>query len=143
MAASLETRNLVGSALAALLAGAAFLAMFQALQRTERVVRARSQINLALHALDQGLSSLKDAETSQRGFLLTGRENYLGPYDSGRREARASLEAFQALEVARTFPVEDPVEDIDQLKALTEAKLGELARTVQLAQSGKREREGL
>ena len=27
------------------------------------------------------LSALKDAETGQRGFLLTGRERYLDPYD--------------------------------------------------------------
>lgn len=29
------------------------------------------------------LSALKDVETGERGFVITGRENYLEPYDSG------------------------------------------------------------
>jgi CHASE3 domain sensor protein len=33
-------------------------------------------------ALDQLLSSAKDAETGQRGFLLTGNEDYLQPYNA-------------------------------------------------------------
>ena len=33
-----------------------------------------------LDASDDLLSALRDAETGQRGFLLTGDENYLDPY---------------------------------------------------------------
>src|SRR5579859_4755414 len=41
---------------------------------------------IALAATDL-LSALKDAETGQRGFLLTGRESYLDPY----RHAEAAV----------------------------------------------------
>src|ERR1700754_1462306 len=33
-------------------------------------------------AMDTLLSDLQDAETGQRGFLLTGNEKYLEPYDA-------------------------------------------------------------
>ncbi len=46
-----------------------------------QVVRTRE----VLAALDDYLSLLGDAETGQRGFLLTGDESYLTPY----REATA------------------------------------------------------
>jgi len=38
--------------------------------RTERIVSLNEDL----------LSALKDAETGQRGFLLTGRDEYLEPY---------------------------------------------------------------
>src|SRR5262245_41640335 len=37
-----------------------------------------------LEQLNGILSSLKDAETGQRGFLLTGEERYLEPYTSAK-----------------------------------------------------------
>ena len=33
-------------------------------------------------SLDNLLSAMKDAETGQRGFLITGDEKYLTPYDT-------------------------------------------------------------
>ena len=36
--------------------------------------------NEVLDALDDVLSTMKDAETGERGFLLTGDERYLEPY---------------------------------------------------------------
>src|SRR3569833_245966 len=35
-----------------------------------------------MQRMDALLSSVKDAETGQRGYLLTGRESYLEPYDT-------------------------------------------------------------
>src|SRR5271166_3113086 len=37
------------------------------------------------------LSALKDAETGERGFLLTGQESYLGPYRSALQEIPKAL----------------------------------------------------
>src|SRR5215471_8116509 len=36
-----------------------------------------------IDALDTLLSAAKDAETGERGFLITGDERYLEPYDVG------------------------------------------------------------
>ena len=38
------------------------------------------------------LSALKDAETGQRGYLLTGRTDYLEPYNSALSVVRRNLE---------------------------------------------------
>jgi CHASE3 domain sensor protein len=36
-----------------------------------------------LNTLESSLSTLKDAETGQRGYLITGDETYLQPYNEG------------------------------------------------------------
>jgi PAS domain S-box-containing protein len=41
-----------------------------------------------MQKLEQVLSVMKDAETGQRGFLLTGRNIYLQPYNGAYRQAR-------------------------------------------------------
>jgi len=42
-----------------------------------------------LTALEDVLSTVKDAETGQRGYLLTGKDSYLDPYDVALRARRA------------------------------------------------------
>jgi CHASE3 domain sensor protein len=44
-----------------------------------------------LHAL---LTSLVEQETGQRGFLLTGRDSFLEPYERGRRQTEATLDGL-------------------------------------------------
>ena len=39
-----------------------------------------------LTTLEVTLSQLKDAETGQRGYVITGNEQYLEPYQAARRE---------------------------------------------------------
>ena len=43
------------------------------------------------------LSRVKDAETSQRGFLLTGDESYLVPYNSAQAMLPAELAALKTI----------------------------------------------
>lgn len=74
-----------------------------------------------------------DAETGQRGYLLTGRREYLRPYE----QALADIaQAFLALDLyygaqpgARTL--------LDQLHGLSATRLSELARTIELRESGR------
>jgi len=42
------------------------------------------------------LSDLKDAETGQRGYLLTGESRYLAPYERARKQLPNSLAALRA-----------------------------------------------
>ena len=63
-----------------------------------------------------------DAETGQRGYVLTGRKDYLEPYDVGRRSV---IEALQALE--RHYGKKpEPAAILDQLRSRIETKLSEL-----------------
>ncbi|SIT24578.1 hypothetical protein SAMN05421788_106150 [Filimonas lacunae] len=47
--------------------------------------------------LEKSMSYLKDAETSQRGYLLTGRESFLGPYKGAYDSAHASVRRVKEL----------------------------------------------
>ncbi len=77
--------------------------------------------------------SILDAESGQRGYLLTDRKDYLQPYDTavGRiGEAYAFLDAYYAREPAA-------IEVLKKMRDLTDTKLSELALTIQLHQEGK------
>ena len=71
---------------------------------------------------------LRGAETGQRGFLLTGRTDYLAPYEAALRQVSVLEGALSRL------TADDPVEQerLRTLGALIEEKLEELAQTVQL-----------
>lgn len=80
------------------------------------------------------LSDLKDAETGQRGYLLTGRDEYLEPYNSARGAIGSDLDL---LEQHVTRP--ENRARVPRLKQLTASKLSELEMTVDLARKGNRE----
>src|SRR6478609_1040093 len=51
--------------------------------RTLTVSAEQSNISSEVHdATTELLSAMADAETGQRGFLITGRDEYLGPYNN-------------------------------------------------------------
>ena len=54
------------------------------------------------------MRGMQDAETGQRGYLLTGDENYLEPYLAGRDDIErelSNLEAFAAAEPGQVAEV--------------------------------------
>jgi CHASE3 domain sensor protein len=59
----------------------------------ERVVHTFSVVE----QLETLLSTLKDAETGQRGFLLTGVESYLKPYEKAKAELPAEFASLRGL----------------------------------------------
>ena len=84
----------------------------------------------------QGLvSTLKDAETGQRGYLLTGRESYLEPFLNAKRVLPDQFVNLRAL------LGDDPAQrtHLDTLQALANDKLNELMDTVQLRRAGQTE----
>ena len=77
-------------------------------------------------ALDQMLQSMLNAETGQRGYLLTRDERYLRPYE----QAVSSIHAH--LETLRSAYDEDEAGDFEQLSQLIGRKLSEMELTVRL-----------
>ena len=78
------------------------------------------------------LSTLQDAETGQRGYLLTGNPDYLQPYKTAT--ARVAQD-FAWLEGA-PFADGGRIRRLEHVRELATAKLAELGRTVSLWQSG-------
>jgi CheY-like chemotaxis protein/signal transduction histidine kinase len=82
-------------------------------------------------ALSEILSAAQDAETGQRGFLLTGNERYLEPYRAALASIPARLESIRAT-------TQDNVGQQARLKELTgrlDDKLAELKETIELRRS--------
>ena len=77
-------------------------------------------------------NSLSDAETGERGYLLSGREEYLQPYT----DALATIPRSVAW--LRDYYAKDPVGAplMGRLESLTDEKLSEMATTLRLHQSG-------
>ena len=84
-----------------------------------------------LAALDDVLSAVKDAETGQRGYLLTGNEAYLSPYNAAAQEIGSRLEALRRLTL--NSPAQQ--DRLTTLKQRVDAKFGELKRSIDLRQS--------
>lgn len=82
--------------------------------------------------LNDLVKSLLDAETGQRGYLLTERREYLRPYDQAQKQTRtllAWLTAYYAKD-PKTAPT------MVEVAKETESKLSELATTIELHDRG-------
>lgn len=77
-------------------------------------------------------SSMQDAETGQRGYLLTGNERYLAPY----RAALSDIDARFATIATLTRDNPDQQARVAPLRARIDGKLAELKETIALRQSG-------
>lgn len=79
------------------------------------------------------LRGLQDAETAQRGYLLTGREEYLSPFASGRAEVErelALIEAQAGSNLAR-------IAEAKLLRSIVTGKIDEMALTIELRRRGR------
>ncbi|MEG4441912.1 CHASE3 domain-containing protein [Microcoleus sp. AT9_B5] len=81
-----------------------------------------------LTELEAALSTLKDAETGQRGYLLTGEERYLEPYHSAIARVNEQIFGLQQL----TADNKRQQQRIRDLKIAIDSKLDELEKTINL-----------
>jgi CHASE3 domain sensor protein len=72
-----------------------------------------------LSALTRVVSSLRDAEAIQRGYLISGNEKYLAPYQRARQEIDRQFSQLHAL----TRDDSDQMPSIKALQAVATAKL--------------------
>jgi two-component sensor histidine kinase/CHASE3 domain sensor protein len=117
---------------ATLLALALAIGQTIASQREARSVgRASSDALLATHEV---LEATLDAETGQRGYLLTRNEAYLQPYVSARHRLDTSLDKLRT--ILRSNPVLGDDRSMERLSRLIDDKVAELDRTVSLTRAG-------
>ena len=91
----------------------------------QEAARATQQIAAA----DGVLDALQDAETAERGFLLTGRVIYLAPYQHGQTRLEASLDSLSRLAADSPWLGQA----LPDLRRLAEARFADLARTLVIA----------
>lgn len=95
-----------------------------ALDARRRLVAQRSIVE----QLDHTVSVLREAEMGQRGFLLTGREYYLEPYDKALAEIPANLDRLRYL--VSTGDLE--AGPVGRVVELTGQNMAELRQEIQL-----------
>ncbi len=116
--------------LALLAAAGSVAASFQSEHHTRAEMHAIAAHRVSLRLV---FTDLMEAETGQRGFLLTGREDFLAPYLRARAELPGRLKKLE--DASRTS---DNKLETARLKALASAKIAELEQTVRLVRSGRR-----
>lgn len=79
-----------------------------------------------LEKLEMVLSDLKDAETGQRGFIITGMEIYLEPYNSALRSVKKDISDLKQLTIDNAIQQQQ----INKLNALITSKFDELETTI-------------
>jgi signal transduction histidine kinase len=119
--------------LAALAALAMFLISESSYQQATKTFEGLGTQDMARTMIQTLWRSLIDAETGQRGYLLTGRQEYLRPYDAGQAEAK------QALDWLNSYYSTDPYTDqlMKRVHQASRNTLAELAETLRLYDNGK------
>lgn len=99
------------------------------LERSFEMVTRTFAVERAVQSL---VSSLVDAETGQRGFLLTRRDVYLQPYESGRARLGQHVSDLRAL------TADDPAQQarLDELQPLIRERVALLDETIALERRG-------
>jgi methyl-accepting chemotaxis protein len=114
----------------ALLAGIGVVA-YRSLDSLTNTSYAVAHAHVVIERVTGLTSALKDAETGQRGFVITGDDAYLEPYHS-------ALQALPRLiDDLRELTADDASQQrrLSQVDPLVSAKLGELKRTIDTRRS--------
>ena len=104
-------------------------------------VRAQSHFEGAMAARDTRVaavelrSALQTAEASQRGFVTTGNEIYLGPYQSAKSQAKRHLSALQTFLPSYA----GSTVTLKRLSAIIAAKFDQFDKTIALKGDGRGE----
>ncbi len=122
----------------AIFAAKVFAVLVIAIMSYLSIVRAQETADLVAHTLEvidkvEGvITATKDAESGQRGFLLTNDQNYLEPYVAARAAMASDMAALRKL--VSDNPVQ--VRRVDTINELLKDKMGEMATTIARMQSG-------
>ncbi len=86
-----------------------------------------------LEKIDTLVSDLTDAETGQRGYLLTGQDRYLEPYNTAVQAIPGQFEEL------RKLTADNPRQQsrIEKLRPLVTAKMAERKETIDLRRTGR------
>ena len=103
---------------------------FRAIAQMEAAAAARSHTRHVINRVEGVLSQLRDAETGQRGYALTGDQAFLEPYLTGRDGISGYLD-----DLRQNVRIQASQTHLAALAPLIDAKLAELAQIIVLRQN--------
>jgi PAS domain S-box-containing protein len=113
--------------LVALIVATAMTISFWSFNQVKLASEAREHANLSIKNADSLLSTLKDAETSQRGYLLTGDETFIDSYSLAIENISAKLKALQI-----QTKIKAAQEHLEKVAPLIEAKIAMMMINIEL-----------
>lgn len=114
MKATFKRNLLIGFGLSLLLLIVSSVASFFSIRNLLQSAYWVDHTNVVILRLENTLSYMKDAETGQRGYLLTGDEDFLEPYKGAADSIQTSIKSIKAL----TGDNSDQQAEIEKLRSL-------------------------
>lgn len=128
---SLTSQTFMGAAIGVLLLLAVGVIFFINIFSFAESARLRQESYLSVIHLEKYFSDLKDIETGQRGYILTGRESYLAPYKKGLNDIQDDWRQVSAHHVISSRSDRQ----LQTLKELAEQKLAEMQLSIDVFRS--------
>jgi signal transduction histidine kinase/CheY-like chemotaxis protein/CHASE3 domain sensor protein len=128
----LPSGTIAGLAVAAVTVVAFGLVSYESLRESSLTAERLARTQDAIERLQNLFLDLKDAETGQRGYLLTGKDSYLDPFLAARSALPRDLDALRVL-------VDENAVQRSRLEALgpiARTKFDELQQTIDLRRKG-------
>ncbi|MCL4205037.1 MAG: CHASE3 domain-containing protein [Pirellulaceae bacterium] len=129
---SIATKIMSGYVLAIVVVAAIVGFSYRSVLAFMRDVEHRGRTHEALLHLESMLSYLKDAETGQRGYLISGKKMYLDHYGTAREAVNKELESLRAWGAQS----EATVDRLDQIATLIDDRFTSLAEGITLYDDG-------
>ncbi len=123
---------LTGFAVAVVAIAIIALSTYRSLDSRENAAEGVRHTLEVIQQLEGLMSALKDAETGQRGFLLTGDEKYLEPYANATAALPGNVNALRRLMANDTLQLQR----LETLQGLIANKMQELAESIAIRRSG-------
>src|SRR3954469_9643803 len=126
-------RNLrIGFGISLLILIASSLLSYYSIYNLKKKAGMVNHTNIVLQRSEMVMSQLKDAETGQRGFLLTGSDYFLKPYFAATENISLSLDSLQKL----TSDNPKQQRRCDSLRVLINKRLDRLKKLIQTQRAG-------
>ncbi len=104
-----------------------------------RQVEVIKQVRDNIAVLHQLKANLFEAESAQRGYIITKREEYVAPFNNALNQARANIKLSEIL-ISKTSSEQSKVVELAWLKAISdnvEARSAEMLLTIKLVEQHK------
>ena len=101
-------------------------------QQSTTAVASMEQAQQTRSAINRLVRQILEAETGQRGFLLTGDERYLEPYNAATADINQNLDQLRQL----VAPYPEQISDFNLMSGHVSRKLTEMDLTVRMRRQG-------
>ena len=104
-----------------------------------RQIEVTKQVRDNIAVLHQLKANLFEAESAQRGYIITKREEYIAPFDNALNQARANIKLSEVL-INNSSTKQNLINDLAWLKAISaslEARSAEMLLTIKLVEQHK------